>query len=83
MIMIFRQLFDRNSSTYTYLLADEISHQAVLIDPVSEHTALYLQLLNELQLDLKYAMDTHTHADHITALGKLREETGCMTLMGE
>jgi len=83
MIMIFRQLFDRNSSTYTYLLADEKSHQAVLIDPVSEHTALYLQLLNELQLDLTYAMDTHTHADHITALGKLREETGCMTLMGE
>jgi glyoxylase-like metal-dependent hydrolase (beta-lactamase superfamily II) len=81
--MIFRQLFDKDSSTYTYLLADETSAEAVLIDPVSEQTALYVQLLNELNLKLIVAMDTHTHADHITALGKLRDETGCMTLMGK
>lgn len=81
--MIFRQLFDKDSSTYTYLLADETTRQAVLIDPVSEQTPLYLQLLDELQLRLTHAMDTHTHADHITALGRLREQTGCMTLIGE
>jgi len=81
--MIFRQLFDNASSTYTYLLADEETHEAVLIDPVVDQTALYLQLLDELGLKLKVAMDTHTHADHITALGKLREQTGCITLMGK
>lgn len=81
--MIFRQLFDHDSSTYSYLLADESTHEAVLIDPVLEQTPLYLQLLKELGLELKVAMDTHTHADHITALGKLRDETGCVTMMGE
>lgn len=80
--MIFRQLFDKNSSTYTYLLADELSREAVLIDPVIEETDSYLRLLSELGLQLKVAMDTHTHADHITALGKLRTATGCQTLMG-
>lgn len=80
--MIFRQLFEKNSSTYTYLLADEETREAVLIDPVTEETELYLRLLNELDLQLTTAMDTHTHADHITALGRLREETGCVTLMG-
>lgn len=81
--MIFRQLFEKNSSTYTYLLADEDSREAVLIDPVVEETDNYLRLLNELDLQLKVAMDTHTHADHITALGKLRDTTGCVTLMGQ
>ena len=81
--MIFRQLFEKESSTYTYLLADENSKEAVMIDPVVEETDRYLQLLSELGLTLKIAMDTHTHADHITALGKLRDATGCMTLMGE
>lgn len=81
--MIFRQLFDQTSSTYTYLLADETTHEAVLIDPVVEQTEAYLKLLRELELELKVAMDTHTHADHITALGKLREQTACITLMGE
>lgn len=81
--MIFRQLFDKNSSTYTYLLADEDSREAVMIDPVIEETDNYLKLLNELDLKLKVAMDTHTHADHITALGQLRDATGCVTLMGQ
>ncbi len=81
--MIFRQLFEKDSSTYTYLLGDEDSREAVMIDPVIEETDNYLKLLNELDLKLKVAMDTHTHADHITALGKLRDATGCVTLMGQ
>ncbi|KKN25711.1 hypothetical protein LCGC14_0881900 [marine sediment metagenome] len=80
--MIFRQLFEKNSGTYTYLIADEVSKEALLIDPVLEETDLYIRLINELGLILKVAMDTHTHADHITALGKLRELTQCKTLMG-
>lgn len=80
--MIFRQLFDKNSSTYTYIIADSHTRAAAIIDPVLENTQSYLQLLHELDLSLKYAMDTHTHADHITALGKLREATGCETLLG-
>jgi len=81
--MIFRQLFDTDSSSYTYLIADQHTREAVLIDPVLANTDHYLRLLSELGLTLKVAMDTHTHADHITALGKLREQTGCLTLMGE
>lgn len=81
--MIFRQLFDLKSSTYTYLLADEVSKEAVIIDPVIDNLQHYLTLLDNLGLTLRYALDTHVHADHITALGKLREETGCITMMGE
>lgn len=80
--MLFRQLFDAESSTYTYLLADEASREAVLIDPVREQLAAYRQLLRELGLTLVAAIDTHVHADHITALGALRDETGCVTWMG-
>lgn len=79
--MLFRQLFDHETYTYTYLLADEASKEAVLIDPVIEHVASYKRLLNELGLNLKYALDTHVHADHITALGKLREMFGCVTFL--
>lgn len=79
--MIFRQLFDSTSSTYTYLLAD--SGEAVLIDPVVENTDSYITLLKELDLKLALAIDTHTHADHITALGKLRDATSCETRVGE
>ena len=68
--MLFRQLFERESSTYTYLLADETTREAVLIDPVDTELELYLRLLNELQLRLVVALDTHVHADHITALGQ-------------
>ncbi len=80
--MIFRQLFDHESYTYTYLLGDEASGKAVLIDPVVDNTEGYLQLLKDLKLNLAVAMDTHVHADHITALGALREKTACTTYLG-
>ncbi|MDD0843139.1 MBL fold metallo-hydrolase [Pseudomonas sp. Gutcm_11s] len=78
--MIFRQLFDADSSTYSYLLAD--ADQALLIDPVKDKLDDYLRLLRELGLQLQLALDTHTHADHITALGELRSATGCRSGMG-
>ncbi|MCC2639015.1 MAG: metallo-beta-lactamase family protein [Moraxellaceae bacterium] len=81
--MLFRQLFDQESSTYTYLLADTATGDAVIIDPVREQVPAYLQLLRDLELTLVAALDTHVHADHITGLGKLREATGCLTWMGE
>ena len=81
--MIFRQLFDTQSSTYTYLIADEDTGEAALIDPVIDKTDDYLILLTQLGLKLIAAVDTHTHADHITALGLLREHTGCQTMMGK
>src|SRR3546814_16581540 len=77
--MLFRQLFDTTSSTYSYLLADGIGRDAVIIDPVREHLADYLRLITELELKLVHAIDTHTHADHITALGSLRAATGFVT----
>ena len=80
--MIFRQLFDQESSTYSYLLGDQASGEALLIDPVLDSTEQNLLLLKQLGLSLKIAVDTHTHADHITGLGKLRERTGCTTMMG-
>ncbi len=81
--MIFRQLFERQSSTYTYLLGDANSREAILIDPVAGQESQYLTLLQELGLTLCFAVDTHVHADHVTALGSLRELTGCESLMGE
>jgi len=81
--MIFRQLFDAKSCTYSYLIGDEKTGLAVLIDPVIANTDDYLMLLEQLQLKLVVVMDTHTHADHITALGSLREKTGCRTMLGE
>lgn len=81
--MIFRQLFERESSTYTYLIACEHSRQAALIDTVNTQVPVYLQLLDELELTLAYVLDTHTHADHITGAGALREATQCATLLGE
>jgi sulfur dioxygenase len=80
--VIFRQLFERESSTYTYLLADEHTRRAALIDPVDTQLSLYLRLLEELDLRLEYALDTHVHADHVTALGLLRDTVGCKTLVG-
>ncbi|MEQ8800005.1 MAG: MBL fold metallo-hydrolase [Salinisphaeraceae bacterium] len=81
--MLFRQLFDKESSTYTYLIASGRGREALIIDPVKEQTDAYLGLIEQLDLKLVRAIDTHTHADHITALGDLREHTDCMTLMGE
>ena len=81
--MIFRQLFDQTSSTYTYLLASRHGGEALIIDPVLERVDRYLQLLRELDLRLVKAVDTHLHADHITGLDALRERTNCITVMGE
>ena len=81
--MIFRQLFDAESSTYTYVLASGRGREALIIDPVKEQVGQYLQLVADLDLKLVRAIDTHTHADHITALGTLRDRTGCITVMGE
>jgi glyoxylase-like metal-dependent hydrolase (beta-lactamase superfamily II) len=80
--MIFRQLFDHTSHTYTYLLAERRGGEALLIDPVLENTAQYVRLLEELDVKLVMAVDTHIHADHVTALGTLRDETGCASAMG-
>ena len=77
--MLFRQLFDDASSTYTYLLADPASGEAVIIDPVSERLERDITLIEELGLTLRYAIDTHVHADHVTAAGRLRERLGCIT----
>src|SRR5690606_39017646 len=74
--MIFRQLYDAVSSTYTYLLADEQSREALLIDPVFEQSQRDLALLRELNLTLKLILDTHCHADHITASWLLKQKTG-------
>ncbi len=81
--MIFRQLFDHASSTYTYLLARRAGGEALIIDPVKEQLPQYLTLIEQLGVKLVKAIDTHTHADHITALGELRDRTGCVTVMGE
>jgi sulfur dioxygenase len=81
--MIFRQLFDSVSGTYTYLLASRRGGEALIIDPVIEKVERYLQLVKELDLNLVKAVDTHLHADHITGLGALRDRTRCITVMGE
>ena len=81
--MIFRQLFDSASSTYSYLIASRRGGEALVIDPVLEKVDRYLQLVRELDLRLVKAVDTHLHADHITGLGALRDRTRCITVMGE
>ncbi|MGO9050099.1 MAG: MBL fold metallo-hydrolase [Xanthobacteraceae bacterium] len=81
--MIFRQLFDSISGTYTYLAASRHGGEALIIDPVLEKVDRYLQLVRELDLKLVKAVDTHLHADHVTGLGALRDRTHCITVMGE
>src|SRR5438477_7484484 len=81
--MIFRQLFDSTSGTYTYILASRPGGEALIIDPVLEKVDRYLQLIRELDLRLVKAVDTHLHADHVTGLGALRDRTQCITVMGE
>ena len=81
--MIFRQLFDATSGTYSYVLASRHGGEALIIDPVLEKVDRYLQLVKELDLNLVKAVDTHLHADHITGLGALRDRTHCITVMGE
>lgn len=81
--MIFRQLFDSVSGTYSYILASRSGGEALIIDPVLDKVERYCQLLRELDLRLVKAVDTHLHADHVTGLGALRDRTHCVTIMGE
>ena len=81
--MIFRQVFDNKSSTYTYLIASAKGREAVIIDPVIENVESYIKLLQELDLKLVKVIDTHIHADHVTGASKLKRATNCSTLMGE
>ena len=81
--MILKQVFDTRTSTYTYLIASANGREAVIIDPVIENVSEYIQLLKELDLKLVKVIDTHIHADHVTAASKLKQATNCATLMGE
>lgn len=82
-MMLFRQLFDPETSTYTYLIADLKTREAILVDPVLEQVERDRQLLRELGLTLRYCLETHIHADHITGTGQLREATGCAGIVPE
>ena len=81
--MIFKQVFDQKSSTYTYLIASSEGREALIIDPVLENVDSYIKLLSELNLKLVKVIDTHIHADHVTAATKLKDITQCSTIMGE
>jgi len=81
--MLFRQLFDKTSSTFTYLIASAKGREALIIDPVLDNINEYIGLLNELDLRLVKVIDTHIHADHITGASKLKDQTNCTTIMGE
>ena len=81
--MIFKQVFDEKSSTYTYIIASAKGREAVIIDPVIENVESYISILNELELKLVKVIDTHIHADHVTGASKLKQVTNCSTLMGE
>ena len=81
--MIFRQLFDHISSTYTYLIAERNKGEALIIDPVFEHINRYIKLLEELDLKLVKVIDTHIHADHISGINELKKKTNCTTIMGD
>ena len=80
--MLLRQLFDAQTFTFTYIVASDYGKEAIIIDPVDRMVGTYIRLLKELGLTLKYILDTHVHADHITAAGKLRELTGAITVLG-
>ena len=81
--MIFEQLFDQKSSTYTYIIASGEGREALIIDPVIEHSNEYSTILNNLDLKLVKVIDTHIHADHISALNELNKRTNCIRVMGE
>ena len=81
--MIFEQLFDKKSSTYTYLIASNKGREALIIDPVVDNVGEYVNLLNSLDLKLVKVIDTHIHADHVTGASKLKDLTKCSTIMGE
>ena len=81
--MIFKQLFDQSSSTYTYMVASAKGREALIIDPVLENVQRYIKLIKELDLKLVKAIDTHIHADHISGIAELRDQTNCVTIMGD
>ena len=81
--MIFKQLFDDKSSTYTYIISSGRGREALIIDPVIEHTKEYLNILENLELKLVKVIDTHIHADHITGISELNKRTNCTRIMGE
>ncbi len=81
--MIFEQLFDTKSSTYTYIISSGKGREALIIDPVIEHTDEYIKVLKNLELNLVKVIDTHIHADHITGLNELNKRTSCTRIMGE
>ena len=81
--MIFKQVFDIKTSTYTYLIASAKGREAVIIDPVLENVENYISLLKDLDLKLVKVIDTHIHADHVTGASKLKQSTNCTTIMGE
>jgi glyoxylase-like metal-dependent hydrolase (beta-lactamase superfamily II) len=81
--MIFRQLFDKVSSTYTYMIASTKGREALIIDPVLENVETYIKLLKEFDLKLVKVIDTHIHADHVTGASKLKDITKCSTIMGD
>ena len=81
--MIFEQLFDTKSSTYTYIIASGKGREALIIDPVIEHSDEYIKVLESLELKLVKVIDTHIHADHISGLSELNKRTNCVRIMGE
>ena len=81
--MIFKQVFDEKSSTYTYIIASAKGREALIIDPVIENVNTYIKILKELKLKLVKVIDTHIHADHVTGASELKSETSCVTVMGE
>ena len=81
--MIFKQIFDKKSSTYTYLIASAKGREALIIDPVLENVNEYTNILKELDLKLVKVIDTHIHADHVTGASKLKDITKCSTIMGD
>ena len=81
--MIFKQLFDQKSSTYTYLIASSKGREALIIDPVLENVDEYIKLLKQLDLKLVKVIDTHIHADHVSGLNELNKRTNCTRIMGE
>jgi glyoxylase-like metal-dependent hydrolase (beta-lactamase superfamily II) len=81
--MIFEQLFDEKSSTYTYIISSGKGREGLIIDPVIENTDIYLKFMNSMDLKLVKVIDTHIHADHITGLNELHKRTNCLKIMGE
>ena len=81
--MIFKQVFDQKSSTYTYIIASSKGREALIIDPVLERVEEYIKLFNKLDLKLVKVIDTHIHADHVTGASKLKDKTKCITIMGD